>query len=235
MEILAYVLYDAIAVVILLISISKSARIGFAQTVTAIAGRIAAFFGAMFIGKSGSQLIYDLFLGSRMESFLEESIAGSTNIGDIVSNLQEAVDALPDFVANFYGLSNHIDLEAALDTSIADVVTVLEEQLVEPAVTGFIHIVLFLISFAVLCFLVNHFAKAVGLVFKLPVIKTVDRFFGGLLGIVQGGINLYLIALVLRLILYFVSDPPALLSEAVIEETFLWSRIYHFNPFEFLN
>ncbi len=234
MELLVYVLYDAIAVVILLMSISKTARVGFAQTITALVGRIAAFFGAMFIGKSGSRLIYDLFLGRRMEDFLEESIAGSTNIGDIVSSLQEAVDALPDFVANFYGLSSHIDLEGALDTSIADVVSVLEEQLVEPAVTGFIHIILFLISFTVLCFLANHFAKAVGLVFKLPIIKTVDRFFGGLLGILQGGINLYLIALVVRFILYFVSDPPALLSESVIDETIIWSRIFYYNPFDFL-
>jgi len=234
MELLVYVLYDAIALIILLMSISKTARIGFAQTITALVGRIAAFFGAMFIGKSVSKLIYELFLGRHVESFLEESIAGSTEISDIVSSLQDAVDTLPDFMANFYGLDSHIDLEGALDTSIADVVSLLEEQLVEPAVTGFIHIVLFLISFAVLCFLANRFAQAVGLVFKLPIIKTVDRFFGGLLGILQGGINLYLIALVVRFILYFISDPPALLSEAVIDETFLWSRIYYFNPFDFL-
>lgn len=235
MEFLCLVLYDAIAVVILLLSVSKSARIGFAETITSIIGRIAAFFAALFIGKAGSQLIYDLFLDQRIHRFLNETIADSVSAGDILNSIQEATESLPSFVVNLYGLSNSTYLEDAVNDSMVGAVRALEAQIVEPALTGFIHIVLFLLSFAVLCFLVHHFSKAVGFVFKLPVIKTVDRFLGGVLGVVQGGINLYLIALVLRFVLYFISDPPALFNEAMIMDTFLWSWIYEFNPFDFLN
>ena len=234
MELLILVLYDAAAVAILLMAISKTARVGFAETITSFLGRIAAFFAAMFIGKGGSQLIYKLFLDNRIAKFLEESIADSASVSDIMSSLEAASDTLPDFVANFYGISNHRFLEESMSNSIVNVVEVLEAEIVEPAVTGFIHIVLFLISFAVLCFLVHHFAKAVGVVFKLPVIKTVDRFLGGILGVAQGCINLYLVALVVRLILYFIGDPPRFFNENMIMDTFLWSKIYEFNPFDFL-
>lgn len=235
MELLLLVLYDAAAVLILLLAVNKSARIGFAETFTAFVGRIAAFFGALFIGKAGSQLIYNLFLKNRLRRFLQEAIADSTSMNEILESLREAADALPDFVANFYGISDSQQLQNAVGNSITNAVEALEQQLVEPAVTGFIHIVLFLLFFALFCFLVHHFAKAVGFVFKLPVIKTVDRFFGGVLGLLQGCINLYLIALAARFILYFIPNPPAFFNESLIMDTFLWSRIYQFNPFQFLN
>ncbi len=234
MELLILVLYDAIAVGILLMTVSKSSRIGFAQTITSFLGRIAAFFAALFVGKGGSRLIYKLFLDNRITKFLEESISDSASVSDIVESLEIAADTLPDFVANLYGISNKRFLEESIGNSIVDVVSVLEREIVEPAVTGFIHIILFLITFAVLCFLVHHFSKAVGLVFKLPVIKSVDRFLGAVLGILQGCINLYLVALLLRFILYFIGDPPAFLNENIIMDTFLWSKIYEFNPFDFL-
>ena len=234
MELLILVLYDALAVAILLMSVSRSSRIGFAQTITSFLGRIAAFFAALFIGKGGSRLIYKLFLDNRITGFLEEAISDSASVSDILESLEAASDTLPDFVANFYGISNSRFLEESIGNSIVDVVSMLEQEIVEPAVTGFIHIVLFLISFAVLCFLVHHFSKAVGLVFKLPIIKTVDRFLGGVLGVAQGCINLYLVVLVVRFILYFIGDPPALFNENMIMDTFLWSKIYEFNPFDFL-
>lgn len=233
MEFLLLICYDAIAVVILLLAVSKSARVGFAQTITAVLGRIAAFFAALFVGKAGSQLIYKLFLDNRIMSFLEETIADSATASEVLESIGEAAETLPAFMANFYGLTGS-QVESAVTDSVVGAVRALEEQVVEPAVTGFLHIVIFLVTFAVLCFLVHHFSKAVGLVFKLPVIKTVDRFFGGLLGIVQGGINLYLIALLVRFVLYFISDPPAFLNEGLIMDTMIWSRVYEFNPFEFL-
>ena len=233
MEFLLLICYDAIAVVILLLAVSKSARVGFAQTITAVLGRIAAFFAALFVGKAGSQLIYTLFLDNRIMRFLEETIADSATASEVLESISQAAETLPDFMANFYGLTGS-QLESSVTDSVVGAVRALEEQVVEPAVTGFLHIVIFLITFAVLCFLVHHFSKAVGLVFKLPVIKTVDRFFGGILGILQGGINLYLIALLVRFALYFISDPPAFLNEGLIMDTMIWSRVYEFNPFEFL-
>ena len=233
MEFLMLVLYDAIAVAVLLISVNSCAKVGFAQTVTGIIGRIASFFGALFIGKAGSQLIYKLFLDNKILRFLEETVADSVSADDILESLSEAADTLPAFMANFYGLTS-TELEESIGNSVLDAVTVLEQQIVEPAVTGFLHIVIFLIAFAVFSFLAKRFSEAVGFVFKLPIIKTADRFAGGLLGVVQGGINLYLIALVLRFVLYFLSDPPALFNESLIMDTLIWSRVYEFNPFEFL-
>ncbi len=235
MELLILVLYDAIAVGILLLSVNKASREGFARTATAFVGRIAAFFASLFIGKAGSQIIYKLFLGKRIRTFIRDAVADSATVQDIVESIESAADTLPDFVANLYGLGDVDSFVDALNGSVFDVAAALEKQLIQPALTGFIHIVLFLISFAVLSILVHNFAKAVGFVFKLPIIHSLDRFMGAILGVIQGGINLYLICLAVRFVLYFISDPPALLNEGLIMDTFLWSRIYQFNPFTFLN
>ncbi len=233
-EFLILVCYDAIAVAILLVSINSCAKVGFAQTITSIVGRIASFFAALFIGKASSQLIYTIFLEKRLMRFLQETVGENLSAADIMESISEAADTLPTFMANFYGLTGS-GLEDAIGDTVVGAVRALEQQIVEPAVTGFLHIVIFLVTFVVLSFLAKRFSEAVGFVFKLPIIKTVDRFAGGVLGIVQGGINLYLIALVLRFVLYFISDPPALFNESVIMDTLIWSRVYDFNPFEFLN
>lgn len=230
---LMLVLYDAAAVVILLIAVSKCAKVGFAETITTILGRIASFFAALFLGKALSQLIYKVFLENRIYRFLSETIGENLSFSDVMESINEAAETLPPFMANFYGLTGN-GLETAVGDTVIGAVRALEDQIVEPAVTGFLHIVIFLICFVVFNFLAKRFAEAVGVVFKLPVIKTLDRFAGGLLGVVQGGINLYLVALVLRFVLYFLSDPPALFNESMIMDTLIWSRVYEFNPFEFL-
>lgn len=233
MNFILLICYDALAALILLLAINKSARLGFAQTIVGLLGQICSFFGALFLGKAGSRLIYQLFLGKRVLRFLEESLGDAVSANDIISSLSETADSLPTFLANFYGLSDDA-LQNSIGSTVRDAVQLLEEQVVEPAVTGFLHIVIFLIAFAVFSLLARHLAKAVGLMFKLPIIKTVDRFCGALLGILQGGINLYLLALLARLVLYFVNDPPGFFNERLIMDTLIWSRIYEFNPFTFL-
>lgn len=228
------IFYDLAAIAILIFAVNKNAKIGFAQTVTALVGKIAAFFVSMFIGKAFSKLIYEVFIGKKVTSLLSEYINDGDSVSEILAALNEVSDSLPSFMANFYGISNSQYLENKINSSVANVIEFLEEQIVQPAVTGFIHIILFVISFAILSFLVHHFSKAVGFVFKLPLIKTVDRFCGGLLGLVQGGINLYLVALAARFILYFLSEQPQFFNENLIMDTFIWSRIYLFNPFQFL-
>jgi len=234
MRLLVLICYDALALLILLLLVNRGAKRGFAETVTAVAGRIAAFFGALFLGKAGSQLIYDLFLGRKIRRFLREAIGSSSSAGEVLESISEAADALPDFIRNFYGLSDQGSLGEALESSLHDAVQALEEQLVEPAVTGFLHILIFLISFALLCLLVRYLSKAVGVLFQLPVIQTLDRFLGGVLGLAEGCIDLYLLALVLRLVLYFIPDPPLYFNEGMILDTVLWSRVYGFDPFAFL-
>lgn len=234
MEVLIPVLYDALAVVILIVAVSRSSEKGFAATVTNIVGHVAAFFGALFVGKAGSQLIYSLFIQKKVLRFLKENLAGAIDIGDIADSLQSAADSLPGMVGNFFRLPALEQLEDQLGSSVSNAAVALEQGIIAPAITGFIHILLFLISFIAFCFLARYLSKAVGLAFSLPIIRTADRFLGGVLGLVQGGINLYLIALVARFVLYFVQDPPSFFNEAVIMDTYLWSWIYLFNPFSFL-
>ena len=234
MEELIPVLYDAAAVIILIVALTKSANRGFASTVVNIVGHIAAFLGAMLIGKGASPLIYSLFIRGHVQNFLADNVSGAVSISQAMSEVYQAAESLPPVVANFFRVSDLEQLEASLGSTVTNILVTLEQEVIGPAITGFIHIILFLVAFTVLCFLARHIANAVGLVCRLPLVRTVDRFLGGALGVCQGGINLYLIALAARLVLYFIADPPEFFNESVIMDTFIWSRVYLFNPFGFL-
>lgn len=228
------VLYDAAAVVLLLLAVSRGSAKGFARTTVDVLGHVAAFFAALIVGKSLSALIYSLFIGRPVNRFLEDALAQSIDNGDMLESLQAALDELPGFVAHFFSGANQTQLEHAVTGAVSNVVQSIEEAIVRPAITSFIYIILFFIIFAVLCFFVKRLASGVGLVFNAPILRPADRFLGGVLGLLQGGITLYLIALAAHFVLYFLQDPPRFFNERVIANTYIWSWIYNFNPFRFL-
>ncbi len=228
------VIYDIAAVILLLMAYSRGAQEGFAKTITNILGHIAAFFGALFVGKIGSALIYSMFLQERTLQFLRQNLMGSVDLSELVDNLQRASASLPLVVRNLFQVSDLTHLEGKLSSSMGNAAVVLEQELIGPAITGFIHIILFLIAFSILSFFAHQASNVVGGVCHLPVIRTADRFLGGLLGLLQGGINLYLIALAARFVLYFISKPPVFFNERIIMDTYIWRWIYQFDPFKFL-
>ncbi len=234
MNTLIPVLYDATAVVLLLLAVSRGSAKGFARTTVDVLGHVAAFFAALIIGKGLSAFIYNMFVGGPVNRFLEDTLAQAIDNGEFLPSLEAALEGLPPFVAHFFANTDSWQLESAFNGAVSDVVQSIEQTVVQPAITSFIYIILFVVLYAVFRFLVKRFASGVGLVFKAPLLRPADRFLGGVLGLVQGGITLYIISLAAHFMLYFLQDPPRFFNERVIASTYIWDWVYHFNPFQFL-
>jgi uncharacterized membrane protein required for colicin V production len=229
LERLIVLAYDLAAVLILLQTVAYSSRRGFATGIFRLVGQLAAFFGATYLSRTGAELIYNGFLKTEVTAFLNRSLQGG-QVAEIVSQLEAGLEQLPHLSANI--LSMGIDLDAisqALANSVAGVGTTLEQAVIGPAVRGFVSVVLFLLLFAVFGVLVRVLTSAIHFVFRSPILAPIDRFLGGLLGLLQGSLNLYLVCIGLKLLFYLVGGMKYC-NQGIILDTILLSKFYTFDP-----
>lgn len=229
MERLIVLAYDLAAVLILLQAVAFSARRGFATGIFRMVGQLAALFGATYLSRSGAQLIYNSFLKTEVTAFLNRSLQGG-QAAEIISQLEAGLEQLPHLSANI--LSMGIDLDAisrALANSVSGVGAALEQSVIGPAVQGFVSALLFLLLFAVFGGLVRVLTGAIHFMFRSPILAPIDRFLGGLLGLLQGSLNLYLICIGLKLLFYLLGGMKYC-NQDIILDTLVLSKFYTFDP-----
>lgn len=235
MQIVIPLIYDLAAVILILLTVSYSAQKGFTATVVGLVGHVTAFFGSMFIAKAASQIIYTTTIKGRLITLLEDKLVNSGGISDLFSQLDKILSELPTLVSNIVGSAGFDQqaLTSAVGSSVNEAVLALEKTVIAPAITGFITAVLFAVLFFVFSIVVRAITKTLSMVAKTTILRPVDRLFGGVLGVLQSGIYLYIICIGARL---FISALGGMkyLNQDLIMQTFIWSRVYVFDPFAFL-
>ena len=108
MDKLVVLAYDLAAVLIILMTIAYSAQRGFATGVVRLIGQLAAFFGAAYLSRWGSEIIYNQFFKTEVTAFLNRNLQGG-QLSDIVAQLQAGVEQLPRISANILGMAVDTD------------------------------------------------------------------------------------------------------------------------------
>lgn len=142
--------YDLGAVLIILMTMARSAQKGFATGIFQLVGRLAAFFGALFVAREGASIIYDSFLKTEVTSFLNRNLQGG-QAAEIISQLQAGLDQLPQVLGNVLDMALDVDaITQAVSQGTSSLASVLEEAVIGPAVLGFVSVLLFTVCFALL-------------------------------------------------------------------------------------
>ena len=229
MDKLVVLAYDLAAVLIILMTIAYSAQRGVATGVVRLIGQLAAFFGAAYLSRWGSEIIYNQFFKTEVTAFLNRNLQGG-QLSDIVAQLQAGVEQLPRISANILGMAVDTDaISQALSGGVSEVTAALEQMVIGPAVRGFLSVALFTIIFAALGIFVRLLTSAVHFVFRSPILSPIDRFLGGVMGFLQASLNLYLICVVLKLVFYFIGSMKYC-NQGIIMDTLILSKFYAFDP-----
>ena len=104
---------------------------------------------------------------------------------------------------------------------------VLEQTVVRPAVMPFLEMLTFLVLFLIFSLVFKLLIHVSRLFNHLPLLGGLNRFFGGLCGLADGLITLYIVGIILRL-LAATSGPDHFLTMKMLEETKLLSSIIFF-------
>lgn len=140
-------------------------------------------------------------------------------------------DALPDDIAD--DIKNYIDEKKPSDEffSLNDqknkAAEYIETKIVRPVVLKAVRVITFGIIFTVVMIAVRIIARTAGIVKKIPIVGGVDRFFGGVLGLVQALLILTVATAIIIVITNFTDNSFNFINSTVISDTILFKYLYN--------
>lgn len=102
---------------------------------------VLGFSLCMFTTDRFSQPIYDNFLQERVQNTVNEKIVTSSNIDEIMTNINNVVDSLPNYIKNSIDVSS-------LKLSSNNISQNITNELFEPVIIGILKVLIFVIVFA---------------------------------------------------------------------------------------
>ena len=162
------------------------------------------------------------------EDFVLDENTSLPSVEQIKEYLDNADIELPEAVHTFIEQIDDEDIEAiAESSSVEEVVSVATNTVAEVIV----RVILFLLLFVVILILWTILARALDLVSRLPVLKSMNKLGGFLFGLIQGALFLFLAAWVLH---RFPTVTEQLIPPEVFEETYVLNFFLTVKPLEFL-
>ena len=218
---------DIIAIFVIVLSVIKCARSGFAKSLLETVGVVVSLFASLFLANVLSRQIYDSYLYKYAEK-AAENFSGKLLETEAIS---ESITAIPRVLRNALASMN-INIEALDVSAMQDsMVSTILNTVIEPALVFVLAIVVFLISFWALKLLLRVIGGLLKGINSVPLIGGINRILGAFLGVIKGGINLFLIAQFIHLIHIVLGDTIPFISSAVISNTTIFSQIYNINVF----
>ena len=101
------------------------------------------------------------------------------------------------------------------------------ENAVMTPVVAVISLILFLILFGLILFLVRKLINLVVKLFRLPVIRVLDSAVGLFIGLMEGLILIYILAIAVSIAIPFTGGNLYLLNEGYINSSYVFSLIYN--------
>ncbi len=229
MEFLPIVI-DLVLIFILISSIFDGRKKGFVKMILSIIATIISIFISNELAEPVAIWINKAFVHDRIAGSIENAISSSISGG-----AQAIADSLPDYIvraAEAGGISAD-GLLAGIGSSanaaeIAEQICIAAEN---AFIGGALIVVAFCIIYAISSFILSFGVSAINRIFKLPVLRTLNKTLGGVLGGVKGIVIMFIVSGIIGFAAMFGLLSPEFFTKAV-EQTVIqqeiWSTIISF-------
>lgn len=208
---------DIIIIAIVVLFVIIGVKRGLAKTILNLAGLVLTAVSAYYISSFLSQLFYDMFIKQTVITNTQQIIE-QNGIDYAVSNCLEAVpqwvNGIISFIVGAFGISlnefqNQITVPANISSSASQVI----ESVLAPVVTSVLSIILVIILFIIILIIVKKLVKLVLRIFNIPVIKQINQFLGGIVGLAEGLLIVFIAVNIISMVAGF--SNPDLLSNGM--------------------
>ena len=223
-------LFDIICTVVWIALAARYARKGFLASNVQLMGNLLCLLGAHFISSACAGWVFENVLAGGFRT----QIAASLSADGIVD-----LSGIAEKYAGFLPASFRASIVAACERSISAVLSdnavvladTIVEKILQPLLTPVITLVLFFVIYILLRMLVSLLVTVLGLVNKLPVIGTVNRWLGWISGISAGLMDIYLIMCIVWGLIAISGGNLNVLNDTVMGSSLYYKAFNHFNPF----
>ena len=220
-------IYDAAAVVIILICMSRGAKDGFAKTFVQTAGAVVSVAAALYISRVCASLIYTTAIQPALLTSIKDSVENAVDTESVIEGLKNAVSGIPALSAVFFDFSGvEQTLDGAVGLKSSEIASVVEAGVIRPVLEPLLQTAIFIASLIILLLVVSLLAKGSKSFNKVPVIGGINGFLGALMGIINGGVVLCAAAAIISFIISAKGENQYL-SADIISGTYIFKWIYN--------
>lgn len=225
--------WDVVTIALIVVCAVASYRNGFLRSFVAFIGTAAAFIAAIMMSDPLAVNAYDVMLEEKVTTAVEESIEeyGVEGVENILEKTDALIEMLPASLANV--VENKITGEIIeekylefMEGNGENISAALSEKIIEPILTGTIQILIFCLIFIVGGMIMKLISRLVGGVRYVPLFGSLDRALGGVFGLIQGMLYVFVLAAVLWLLIQITNDGLSFATQASAGETMLFGRFF---------
>jgi len=222
---MTYLIYDAVIVVILALFFLRGRKKGLILTLCGLAAIFVALIGARMAADAFAPQVADM-LQPHFSTVIEEHLGNGLEetLDQLLTDAEQSDNAIANFLTSL-GFYDEVSasIRKALSGEAAQTATDVAVALARTVAGVVASVLVFVVAFLLITvawFLLSH---ALDLAAHLPIIHGLNRTLGGLFGLLQGMLLLFLVAWVLRLM-------GGVIPEDVVEQTTLLNFFCNTNP-----
>ena len=222
---------DIILVVIFASFVLTAVKKGFILSLLEFAAVILALVLAYNFSPKVAETAYDGFVKEATIKTIETQIEENVSLQETTTQTQLLLESIPDYmvsVADFMGVSVDDIKQSVASSKLTseNIATELVEKIAQPIIIGALTALSFVVLAIVLLFVLKFLAQIIAKIFKIPVIKTVNKLLGGILGACKGFAVVLFICTVLTV--FFASGDNEL--TAAVNDSVVVNLIDNVNP-----
>lgn len=211
---------DILIVVIFGGIVAWSAYKGAVKTLLGLASLFLAVFCAVKLAGVLAPVLYDKCFSEPIIRAIEANLPSQSAAASTAQQAQAAIEALPELVRRFAGAMgidvNEISAQiGSYQYSGTQVAENIAGSVIAPLVTAVCKVVVFIVAFLLLLVVLRILIHVVDHVFDLPVLGTLNRVFGGLLGVIKGLLAVVVLCAVASLCVDMFCEADAAVAVAV--------------------
>lgn len=186
---------------------------GIAITILNVAGVALTGFLAYHISNFLASWVYTAFVQQTLTTNLQQMIDTqgiNSAIANSFSALPNWVMGMLGFFLSIFGLDSSVytnDFQVA--NSAATAVSASVENLIQPVITGMFRLVIGVVISIIIFIIIKILVKKLAIVFKIPVLKQINKLLGGVLGLAEAAILVFFAVNIFSGVLEF-SNPEML-------------------------
>ena len=186
---------------------------GIAITILNVAGVALTGFLAYHISNFLASWVYTAFVQQTLTTNLQQMIDTqgiNSAIANSFSALPNWVMGMLGFFLSIFGLDSSVYTnDFQVPTSAAAAVSTSVENLIQPVITGMFRLVIGVVISIIIFIIIKILVKKLARVFKIPVVKQINKLLGGVLGLAEAAILVFFAVNIFSGVLEF-SNPEML-------------------------
>lgn len=186
---------------------------GIAITILNVAGVALTGFLAYHISNFLASWVYTAFVQQTLTTNLQQMIDTqgiNSAIANSFSALPNWVMGMLGFFLSIFGLDSSVYTnDFQVSNSAATAVSTSVENLIQPVITGMFRLVIGAVLSIIIFIIIKILVKKLAIVFKIPVVKQINKLLGGVLGLAEAAILVFFAVNIFSGVLEF-SNPEML-------------------------